>query len=58
MWVFFFQEIHGKFGNIFLFWQQGEDLQSLLQMDLSQENEEKYAVDIRHSAIQVRFTIG
>ncbi|KAK3776845.1 hypothetical protein RRG08_024619 [Elysia crispata] len=31
---------------------KGEDLQSLLQMDLSQENEEKYAVDIRHSAIQ------
>ncbi|GFR77731.1 UDP-glucose glycoprotein glucosyltransferase 1 [Elysia marginata] len=31
---------------------KGEDLQKLLQMDLSQENEEKYAVDIRHSAIQ------
>ncbi|GFO47457.1 UDP-glucose:glycoprotein glucosyltransferase 1 [Plakobranchus ocellatus] len=31
---------------------KGEDLQKFLQMDLSQDKEEKYAVDIQHSAIQ------
>ncbi|KAH9487627.1 UDP-glucose:glycoprotein glucosyltransferase 1, partial [Bulinus truncatus] len=31
---------------------QGEDLQKFLQLDLTNGEEEKYAIDIRHSAVQ------